>query len=161
MFDIVLKEQKGAVHLMSIYWRYKQSPEGFRKLVELLETTPASRRQKMIDAGLAEDSGYTHRALEYVMEFQDILGLPDAELAEVLARSPARIVAYALCGLEETHRDRFIKCVPPKLMGEVKDFLGVDAPARDVSGARVKLITIARELERRGLVKTKAIPNAA
>lgn len=146
---------------MSIYWRYKQSPEGFRKLVELLETTPMSRRQKMIDAGLAEDSRYTHEALQYVMEFKDIVGLPDSELAEVLARCPARIVAYALSGLDESHRDRFLKCVPPKLMGEVKDFLDINPSTFDISGARVKLISIARECERRGLVKTKAIPNAA
>jgi flagellar motor switch protein FliG len=146
---------------MSIYWRYKQSPDGFRKLVELLETTPMSRRQKMIDAGLAEDSRYTHQALQYVMEFKDIIGLPDSELAEVLARAPGRIVAYALSGLEESHRDRFLKCTPPKLLGEVKDFLDVNLSAFDISGARVKLISIARECERRGLVKTKAIPNAA
>jgi flagellar motor switch protein FliG len=146
---------------MSIYWRYKQSPEGFRKLVELLETTPMSRRQKMIDAGLAEDSRYTNQALQYVMEFKDILGLPDSELAEVLARSPGRIVAYALSGLEQTHRDRFLKCVPPKLMSEVKDFLDARPLPTDISGARYKLITVARELERVGLVKTKAIPNVA
>ncbi len=146
---------------MSIYWRYKQNPDGFRKLVELLETTPPSRRQRMIDAGLAEDSRYTNQALQYVMEFRDIIGLPDSELAEVLARSPARIVAYAICGLEEAQRSRFLKCVPVKLMGEVKDFLDVKALPTDVSGARIKLISIARELERIGLVKTKAIPNAA
>jgi flagellar motor switch protein FliG len=146
---------------MSIYWRYKQSPDGFRKLVELLETTPMSRRQKMIDAGLAEDSRYTHQALQYVMEFKDIVGLPDSELAEVLARAPGRIVAYALSGLDESDRSRFLKCTPPKLMGEVKDFLDANPISTDISGARYKLITIARDLERKGLVKTKAIPNAA
>jgi flagellar motor switch protein FliG len=146
---------------MSIYWRYKQSPDGFRKLVELLESTPPSRRQKMIDAGLAEDSRYTQQALQYVMEFGDILNLPDSELAEVLGCTPARIVAYAIQGLDENHRKRFLKCLSPKHMTEVKDYLEAKASPRDIAGAQVKLITVARDLERRGILKTKAIPNAA
>ena len=71
---------------MSVYARFKRSPEGFRKLVELLESTPPSRRQKMIDVGMEEDAEYTNRALQYVMNFDDIIKLPDTELAEVCAK---------------------------------------------------------------------------
>jgi len=78
-----------------------------------------------------------------------------------MARAPARIAAYAIQGLEQAERDRFLKCTPPKLISEVKDFLEVKALPSEISGARTKVITIARELERKGLVKTKAIPVAA
>src|SRR5436305_9736278 len=82
--------------IMSVYARFKRNPEGFRQLVELLESTPPSRRKKMIDVGMAEDPVYTQRAIEYMMTFEDVLKLPDMELAEVIATTPARMIAYSL-----------------------------------------------------------------
>lgn len=146
---------------MGIYWRYKQNPGGFRNLVELLESTPPSRRQKMVDAGLAEDAGYTMDALKYVMDFNDILSLPDMELAEVVAKAPPQIVAYALRGLTPPNVERFLRCARPAIAAEIKVYLESAPSPRDISGAQMKLITTARELEKRGLVKTKMIPNAA
>jgi flagellar motor switch protein FliG len=146
---------------MGIYWRYKQSADGFRNLVELLESTPLSRRQKMIDAGMAEDSKYTMDAMKYIMEFDDVVGLPDSELAEVMSASPARIVALALLGLETDKQERFLRCSKPAQASEIKLLLEAKGSPFEISGARVKLITIARSLEKKGLVKTKVIPNAA
>ena len=71
---------------MSVYARFKRTQEGFRSLIELLETTPMSRRQKMIDVGMAEDPVYTEKALSYVLTFEDVIQLPDLELAELIIR---------------------------------------------------------------------------
>ena len=51
---------------MGVYTRFKRNPDGLRQLVELLESTPSSRRQKMIDVGMQEDPDYTKQALQYV-----------------------------------------------------------------------------------------------
>ena len=69
---------------MSVYARFKRDPGGLRKLVELLETTPILRRQKMIDVGMAEDPVYTEKVLKFVMTFEDVIKLPDVELAELI-----------------------------------------------------------------------------
>lgn len=146
---------------MGIYWRYKNTPGGFRTLVELLESTPAKRRQNMVNAGLAEDPGYTMTALRYVLNFDDVVDLPDMELAEVLAKSKPQIVAYALQSLPEQRREKFMRNASPALASEVKDMLSMKVGPREIAGAQLKLITTARELERKGLVRTKQIPNAA
>ncbi len=46
---------------MGVYSRFKKSAHGFRKLVELLETTPAARRKKMVEVGMLKDPDYTER----------------------------------------------------------------------------------------------------
>jgi len=143
---------------MGVYTRFKRNPEGFRQLVELLESTPATRRQKMIDVGMLEDPEYTQRALEYVLKFEDILKLPDEELAEVLAKAPARMTAYSITTFSEEIKTRFLRCSRPVVGAEIKDFLEVKIGPREIGGAQMKLIETARQLERRGLVKTKRIP---
>jgi flagellar motor switch protein FliG len=106
---------------MSVYARFKRDHDGFRKLVELLESTAPSRRQKMIDVGMAEDAEYTKKALEYVMDFNDVLKLPDLELAEVCAKARPEMIAYSLNGKEKTVIDRFLGCCPAKTAIQVRD----------------------------------------
>lgn len=143
---------------MSVYARFKRNPDGFRALVELLETTPAVRRKKMIDVGMAEDPEYTQKALQYVMTFEDILKLPDLELAEVLAKAPPRMTAYALNQADEETRLRFLKNAQPQVSAQIRDYLQMKIGLREVGGAQLKVIETARQLERAGLVKCKRIP---
>lgn len=144
--------------LMSVYARFKRSPDGFRKLVELLETTPVSRRQKMIEVGMAEDAAYTEKALRYVMDFKDIINLPDMELAEVCAKAPPRMIAFAICQLDEDVKQKFLRSCKPKVLAEVRDWIETKVGLREIGGAQLKVIESARELERSGFVRTKKIP---
>ena len=143
---------------MGVYTRYKRDPGGFRKLVELLETTPKSRRERMIDVGMEEDPEYTERALQYIMNFDDVLGMSDVELAEVIATAPPRMTAFAVCKLEENVKQRFLRCSKPKIATEIKDLLNANITMTEVGGAQLRLVQSAREAEKKGLVKTKRIP---
>src|SRR4051812_28580722 len=108
---------------MSVYARFKRDPEGFRRLVELLETTPMSRRQRMIEVGMAEDKVYTEKALEYVLTFEDIITLPDMELAEVIATAPPRMTGYAVAKSPMDVKDRFLRNTIPTLSAQIRDFM--------------------------------------
>ncbi len=145
---------------MGVYTRFKkEGSSGFRKLVELIESTPAIRRQKMIDVGMAEDAHYTQKAMEFMMKFDDIIKLPDLELAEVIAKTPSgRTVAYAIKPFPTDITDRFLKNAKPQIAAEVRDLLQIEIGAREIGGAQLKMIEIARSLERAGLVKSKRIP---
>lgn len=144
---------------MGVYTRFKRDQGGLRKLVELLETTPSVRRQKMIDVGMAEDPDYTKKALELMMTFHDVIKLPDLELAEVIAQAPSgRTIAYAIKPSTPDVHERFLRNSKPQIAAEVKDLLSVEMGAREIGGAQLKLVEIARKLEKQGLVKTKRIP---
>jgi flagellar motor switch protein FliG len=143
---------------MGVYSRFKRNPDGFRALVELLETTPASKRQKMIEVGMQEDAEYTERALKYVMTFEDILTLSDPELAEVLAKAPPKMSAYSVSLAPEETKTRFLKNAIPRIMAEIKDCMLEKIGPREVGGAQLKLVETARKLEKQGYVKAKKIP---
>lgn len=143
---------------MGVYSRFKKNPEGFRALVELLESTPASRRQRMIDVGMEEDPAYTQKAMEFMLNFEDIKNLPDMELAEVLATAQPRTVAYAIKPFEDALKTRFLKNCKPQLAAQIKDFLVMDIAPRDIGGAQLKMIEVARQCEKAGFLKTKRIP---
>lgn len=143
---------------MGVYRRYKKDPDGFRNLVSLLETTPPQRRQRMIEAGMAEDPAYTRSALGYMMTFEEVVELPEAELAEVLVLIQPRILAMAILGLEREAQSRVVRCAPPKVMGEVMAFLEAAATPAEIQSARLMLVGKARECEKAGKVRTKQIP---
>jgi flagellar motor switch protein FliG len=143
---------------MSVYARFKKVPEGLRALVELLESTPLSKRQKMIEVGMEEDQAYTEKALSYVMSFKDIINLPDVELAEVIAKAPARSLAFAIHNANEEIKKRFFRNSQPAVVAEIRDVLNMNIGPREIGGAQLKVVSIARELERKGLVRIKRIP---
>jgi flagellar motor switch protein FliG len=145
---------------MGVYTRFKRNADGLRQLVELLEVTPGSRRQKMIDVGMQEDAAYTQKALQYVMTFEDILKLPDMELAEVLSQAPPRFTAYAIHAASEEIKNRFLSKCQPKIGAEIKECLEIpNVTPVQIGGGQMKMIEITRKLEKRGLVKTKRVPS--
>lgn len=145
---------------MGVYTRFKRNPDGLRQLVELLESTPGARRQKMIDVGMEEDPEYTKKALEYVITFEDILKLPDLELAEVLSETPARFSAFAIHAAAEDIKKRFMEKSSPRVSAEIKEFLETpNVTPVQIGGGQLKMIEVMRKLEKRGLVKTKRVPS--
>jgi len=143
---------------MGVYSRFKKSAEGFRQLVELLESTPPSRRQKMITVGMLEDPEYTVKALEYVMTFEDVIGLSEPELAELMATLSPRIVAYAIAFLDKEIQKKFIRCSRTAIADELESCLEAKIGASEAKGAQLRLIVATRELEKKGLVRKKQIP---
>jgi flagellar motor switch protein FliG len=143
---------------MGVYTRFKRSPEGFRALVELLETTPLERRQKMIDVGMAEDADFTRRALELVMTFEDITRMSDSELAELVAAAPPRITACAISNADEEIQTRFLRCSKAKVLAGIREAMQTKVSLKEIGGARLKLIEHARKLEKQGFIRVKKIP---
>ncbi len=143
---------------MSILGRFKKTPEGFRAWVELLESTPIQRRERMIETCLAEDPEYTRAAMELVMNFQDILDLPEPELAEVLSAAPPKFIGLAIHQSGEDIQKHFLRLTPSQHWGVVRSQFDAKVELREIGGAQMKLIETARGLERKGLVSTKRIP---
>lgn len=145
---------------MSVYQRFKRNPEGFRALVELLETTPLDRRERMIEVGMEEDAEYTRKALRYLMTFDDVMSLPDEELAEVVVAAPPKMLGYAIHRADSDTKQRFLRCATkPGLAAEIREALEVEGLGlKEIGGAQLKIVSVARVLEKKGLVKSKRIP---
>src|SRR5690606_10184112 len=98
--------------LMSVYARYKKDPEGFRRLVELLETTPKEKRDRMVEVGMQEDAEFTRRALSFIITFAEITTLPDLELGEIINLAPARASGIAFSRAEEPLKEKVLQLAP-------------------------------------------------
>lgn len=143
---------------MGIYERYKKDPNGLRRLVELLETTPMKRRQELIDKGMAEDPDYTKAAVEFIITFQDILKLPDMELTELIAAMKPKNVAFCIHKEKDEDKQRFLACVQKTRVLEVHSYLDMTPGPVEIGGARKEAIEMARKLEASGLLSIKKIP---
>jgi flagellar motor switch protein FliG len=143
---------------MGVYTRFKRTPEGFRALVELLETTPIERRKRMIEVGMAEDAAFTEKALSFVMTFEDITRFSDMELAELATAAPPRFLGFALHNIAPEIVDRFLRNAKPVVRADIKDYLESKIGPREIGGARLKVIESARQLEKKGYIFTKKIP---
>lgn len=144
---------------MGMYDRYKKDPDGLRRLVELLETTPLTRRQDLIDRGMKEDPGYTKTALSYVLTFQDIVQLPEMELTEVICAMKPKSVAAAISSVSDAaQKTRMLKCVPRHLVVEINNHLDSQLSAAELGNAKKEAIEKTRQLEGKGVLTLKKIP---
>ena len=143
---------------MSVFTRFKRDPSGFRALIELWESTPRVRREKMIEKGMDEDAAFTREALKYLLTFEDIVGFSDEELTELLKVTPERLVGIAIRSLSPAQQERFIKNAKSTARLEIRDTTDIAFSLKEVGGAQLKLVAYARELEKKGRIRTKAIP---
>lgn len=113
----------------------------------------------MIEVGMAEDPEYTKRAMEFTLNFDDIMHLPDLELAEVLASMPGRLIGFAIHQAPEEIKKRFMEKAQPRVYAEIKEALEMSNVSLAMIGSgQMKMIETARKLEKKGLVKAKKIP---
>ncbi len=144
---------------MSVFARFKKSPDGLKNLVELWETTPLLRRQKMIEIGKSEDPAYTDLALKYVILFEDILKLSDDELKALLQDTPPRLAAYAIFSASEDVKTRWLEVANPPVRREIQEYLGTSqVPPTSIGGAQLKMVEITRKLVKKGEIHCKKVP---
>lgn len=138
--------------------RYKKHPDGLRQLVELWETLPATRRQKLVEVSRSEDPTFVDQALSLLISFDDITKLPDLELAEVIGEAPARSTGYAINGLPKEIQNRFLLNSHTSKRAEIRDCVELSGVSPiDRGGGQVKLIEVTRKLEREGKIRFKKI----
>jgi flagellar motor switch protein FliG len=147
---------------MSVYESFKKEEDGLRCLVELLEGTPAERQQRMIEVGMQEDPEYTKKALQYILSFEDIVSLSDLELSEVLSHATGKVVGWAVHQMDTRTQMRFLSQVQPRIVSELKESLEDRwVTFTQVHAGKMKLIAIARRLEKQGVISAKRIPEEA
>ena len=143
--------------------RYVNNDEGFRKYVELMETTPPKKRQEFLTAAKAENPLFAENVEKYLITFEKITKLPEMELAEVFGAEglKAEVIANAILSVQDPGlKESLLRFVPKKLAASVsltmKDFPEPKPP--EVGAARLTMIQAARELEKAGKLKTLLIP---
>lgn len=146
--------------------RYLKDEAGFRRYVELMESTPTGKRQQIMATAKQENPLFVETAEKHILTFERILQLPALELTEVLGEKTLKAEALAVAILSITdpsQRQRVVDGIPRNISAaillEMKDRPPPQAP--EIGSARLQLIKKARELESRGKLKSVQLPKFA
>jgi flagellar motor switch protein FliG len=143
---------------MSIFARYRKDPDGLRKIVEFWGLLGKDKRQKLIDKGMEDDPEFTKLAESLMMKFEDIKTMDEMVLTEVLSEVPPRHLGYVITALTPELREKFKKCIPPRMMPQVREGMESEPTIQDQNVGAIKIIEAARRLEREGVINVKRIP---
>lgn len=143
--------------------RYTKDDEGFRKYLELIESTPSAKRKAFLDSAKVENPKFAEAAEKYLLTFERILALPDLELTEVFGSRELKAaeLAVGIASVEDVGiQEKIVKMVPRELSAAVLRLLKEDPNPKPyaVGIARLKIIQASRSLEKRGKLKSVQVP---
>lgn len=139
--------------------RYLKDKDGLRAYVIFLEEMTPTKRNRFASTAKDENPRFVEKALSCVLTFERFTQLPDMELTEVLAGVAPKMIAYAIKSLDDKARERVQKLIPTSKRIEVKSYEADNPSVAEQNTARFSCIKHARELEKKGLLKSIQIPN--
>lgn len=128
--------------------RYKRAG-GMKELVKLLESSPDSKKQKLMELIRAEDANFSLQVEARLLTWDHLKNAKPEILAEIIGLGPIPIVARAIVGEPEELLKFCDRCV--KSFSEFKEAKEANQntppTAEQKAAAQRKLLEIAREVE--------------
>jgi flagellar motor switch protein FliG len=144
--------------LKSLGGQTHESYGGVRAVAELLNRLDRGLSQPVLEAieGETPDLAVSIRNLMFV--FEDLVGVDDTAIREMIQRADKKVLTVALKGTTEEIRARFFQNMSKRasdLIREEMEVLGA-IRLREVEKAQHEIVAIARKLEEEGLLVTGA-----
>ena len=135
----------------------RESYGGVHAVAEMFNRLDSKSSREILTSieGDAPELVETVRQLMFV--FEDLLGLDQAAIKEVLSRVDRKILTIALKGTSENLRNHFLGCMSQRgaeMLREDLDSLG-PVKIKEVEGGQHQIITVVRQLESEGVISMK------
>lgn len=130
--------------------RFKKTLKGMNRFAQLLECASPKTRDGFLKQASLDDQSFINDVMKKVVFFEELLYLGDDVVAEILANTPAKILAYALSDMPESFRKQIEKLLGFRDLRKVQDEmerLEMGKSTRFTYGAKKQIIKIARRLE--------------
>lgn len=137
---------------------YKQNVTGFRKFVQLLESTDHATIFKAFSEAAIEDLDFLNTALKYVITFDVIGTMDDRQLSVAFGKYDPELIAQAISHIEADERQPLIDRLPDDLRKRVGLALKGNCSEEDNIKAYERLVLHLRELERARKIDLQRIP---
>ena len=135
-----------------------ESYGGVRAVAELLNRLDRPVTQSVLESieGQSPDLAVSIRNLMFV--FEDLLGVEDTALREIIQRADKKVLTVSLKGASEEIRNRFFGNMSKRAAEMVREEMEVLGAIRlrEVEKAQQEIVAIARKLEEEGLLTTGA-----
>ena len=132
--------------------RFKRSPQGLIQFAILLEQTTPTKRNEILKLVQLQDQGFYEDVLKKTVFFEELVLLEDGIIAEILFSTPPKVLAYALLDAPPDMRKKLENQMGFRELRIVKDEeekIGTNCPLWLISGARKRILIIARDLEKK------------
>lgn len=144
-----LKSVGGATH---------ESYGGVRAVAELLNRLDRGVSQPVLEAIENQSPDLAVSIRNLMFTFDDLVGVEDSALREIIQRADKKVLTIALKGASEDIRGRFFQNMSKRASEMVKEEMEVLGAIRlrEVEKAQHEIVAIARKLEEEGLLTTGA-----
>lgn len=141
----------------------RESYGGVRAVAELLNRMDRRASQPVLETIETQSPELATSIRNLMFVFDDLLGVDDAAIREIVQRADRRALLLALKGTTEEMRARFLKNMSKRageMLVEEMELLGA-VRVREVEKAQLEIVGIARKLEEEGLLSTGAAAGEA
>jgi len=144
--------------MQSLGEQSRRAYAGFQGVAELLNRMDPAAGKVILEFIERDDPGLAMSIRNLMFTFDDLLGVSDAGIRELLAQIDKKTLAMALKVAPDELRDHIFKTMSSRAVQMLKEDMDVLGPvrARDVTRAQQEVVALARKLEAEGKLVLKA-----
>jgi flagellar motor switch protein FliG len=130
---------------------------GFKGVADLLNRMDPASGKVILELIERDDAKLAMSIRNLMFTFDDLLGIPEAGIRELLAQLDKKTLAQALKGASNQLRDHLFKSMSSRAVEMLKEDMESLGPVRskDVTKAQQECVAVARKLESQGKIQLK------
>ncbi len=140
--------------LQALGEQHRRAYAGLQGVADLLNRLDPVSSKQILESIEREDPNIALGIRNLMFTFQDLMGVPEAGIRELLGQLDKKTLATALRGSGEELKTYIFKCMSSRAADMLKEDMEVLGPlrSRDVMRAQQEAVTIARKLESEGKI---------
>ena len=144
--------------MQSLGEQSRRAYAGIQGVAELLNRMDPATGKVILESIERNDPGLTMSIRNLIFTFDDLLGVSDAGIRELLSQVDKKTLSMALKVVPDELRDHIFKTMSGRAVQMLKEDMEVLGPvrARDVTKAQQEVVALARKLEAEGKMVLKA-----
>jgi len=144
--------------LEAIGEQHRRAYAGVQGVADLLNRMDPAASKSILEAIEKDDPKLALNIRNLMFTFQDLLGVPEAGIRELLSQLDKKTLAMALRGANEELKAYIFKSMSSRAVEMLKEDMEVLGPvrSRDVSKAQQEAVAVARKLEAEGKIQLGA-----
>jgi flagellar motor switch protein FliG len=143
--------------LQTVGEQSRRNYAGFKSAADLMNRLEPAAMKSVLDAIESDDAKLALNIRNLMFTFDDLLGVPENGIRELVARLDKKVLTLALKGASEELRNHLMKAISTRAYEMLKEDMEVMGPvrAREVNKAQQEAVAVARKLEAEGKIILK------
>ncbi len=138
--------------LESLGEQSRRAYAGFKGAADMLNQLEPAASKSILESIEKEDPKMALAIRNLMFTFEDLIGVPEAGIRELLGQLDKKALALALRGAGDELKNLIFKCMSTRAVDMLKEDMEIMGPvrSRDVGQAQREIVDVARKLEAEG-----------